>query len=477
MHRLSLLLLLLLLGSATLHAQQEPACTELVNSALAIVEDACKDLERNTVCYGFNSVDATFLRQMADDFFSRPADRAGLTDLQSLYTTPLSLDANEWGIALMNIQANIPNSLPGQGLIVLLIGDTGLENAVRPEEAFEPGNAIEVITQAAGSNLRIAPKSSAKILTSVRRNTVLLADGISQDGDWVRVVYQEQPAWVLRILLQDTPALNELPTLSGIERTPMQAFRLTTGLGVPACSEVPNSLVIQGPNSMEVVFDANSADIVVGSTIMLRQPSANSLQLITIQGYARVSGITVPNGFSIQAALDEAGAVIPGSWSGFRPLSVNELNSLDFLRRISPELLHYPIQPPTLTEITAYQTAFSDAYRRCSSSGRSAEDCMMEEQCRNLGYTSIGECQQGLSANSASNTDSLRQTLDAIYSRNTSSSLEGPSLPNYLLRCQAAGVTTEQCQYVFSVENSLIPWPTRCSNVGITPAQCTILQG
>lgn len=101
----------------------------------------------------------------------------------------------------------------------------------------------------------------------------------------------------------------------------------------------------------------------------------------------------------------------------------------------------------------------------------------MEEQCRSLGYASIAECRQGLNTNSGNSTGSLRQTLDTIYSRSTSSNLEGPSLPNYLLRCQTAGVTTEQCQYVFNVANSLIPWPTRCSNVGITPAQCTILQG
>lgn len=507
-------------------AQDNANCPIIVEEALQAVGEACGGLDRNNACYGYNNVQATFDTEVPDGFFSQPSDRAELTFLKVLQTSPLNPETNEWGVALMNVQANVPNSLPGQAVLFLLVGNTRLENAVTPDAAFQPADPIEVSTLAA-SNLRSEASADARVVASVPNGTVLLADARSTDEGWVRVLFEGQPVWIARSLVNGAGLIDTLPTLGTRQFTPMQAFYFSTGLGEATCSEAPDSLIIQGPETMEVVFNANGADIVVGSTVALRQPEPGRLQVIAVQGYARVDGITVPGGFTIETTLNEDNVIERGTWSGFRPLDDRELDSLQPLQRVRPNLLHYGITPPNRAQILEAQANLARGAeremirQRCQDVGLSAEECRefvqnigqdgrldrclerfsaavcnriladdeisRQEICRALGYTSPEECREALNNSGEEEDPSFQDRCRALGYTNLAdcrAALEArmstptpDPLQEYIARCQAAGVTQAQCRYIFDPANSSIPWPTRCSNARVTVAQCTILRG
>ena len=66
----------------------QETCSSVVNEALSQLSNNCGDLPRNSACYGFNNVQATFFDAFLPDAFSQPNDRADLATLQSINTSP-----------------------------------------------------------------------------------------------------------------------------------------------------------------------------------------------------------------------------------------------------------------------------------------------------------------------------------------------------------------------------------------------------
>src|SRR5689334_1216132 len=134
---------------------QAATCPELVNQALTAVDENCNTAGRNEACYGYDQVEASFLSSVADDFFTTPADLASVADLETIRTAPLNTETGVWGVAVMNLQADLPNTIPGQTVTFVLLGDVEVENAVAPEDVFVPAEGIEVtVDSAAGANVR-----------------------------------------------------------------------------------------------------------------------------------------------------------------------------------------------------------------------------------------------------------------------------------------------------------------------------------
>ena len=151
-------MVLLLLSVALTVAQG--MCSEFVELALEAVETSCEGLGRNQACYGYNQVNASFIDEVEDDFFTAPADISDVAALESIRTAGLNLDSGIWGVALMNIQANLPNTLPGQNVTFMLLGDVEVENSVDPETAFQPSDGIEItVVSPSGANIRSGPIS------------------------------------------------------------------------------------------------------------------------------------------------------------------------------------------------------------------------------------------------------------------------------------------------------------------------------
>ena len=118
---------LFLLFVAVVPALAQRNCPTIVLDTLNELGDNCSGLDRNAACYGFDRVDSTFFVPQPEGTFSEPTDRASLLDLATVQTYPLDEETGEFGAAVMNVQANVPNALPGQGVIFLLLGDATVE--------------------------------------------------------------------------------------------------------------------------------------------------------------------------------------------------------------------------------------------------------------------------------------------------------------------------------------------------------------
>lgn len=358
---LALLVLMLLFVTIQPVAAQDaaaPVCTPFVEVALAEVGTLCGGMERNTVCYGYNRVNASFNQPVEPDFFSQPSDRAQLIDVERLQTMALSLDRQEWGVAVMNVQANIPGTLPGQAVTFILIGDATLDNGVAPETAQTAlADPVEVVA-AVNANIRSGPGTATNVVGGVNAGTTLQADGLSSDQAWLRVLHGESPAWISRSVLNAADGIDALPVVDEAFQTPMQAFYFRTGTSEPECADfAPSALVIQGPERVNIDLTMNGAQVTVGSTIVLTQPDNKTLKCTVIDGSVRFpSGLTVPAGFAVEADLDEDGEVT-SNWGGFHGLTDSELDELSFINLLPDDLFNYAVELPTRAEIQAVQNA------------------------------------------------------------------------------------------------------------------------
>lgn len=327
-----------------IHALMQDICPPLVKQALTEVGENCSDLSKNSACYGFNRVEATFSQSVADDFFSKPADLADIVSLSSINTVPLDTETNLWGVAVMSIQANIPNSLPGQSVRFIMLGDVSVDNAVPADQAAQAAEPVTVTTLV-NANVRTRGSRNSNIITSVAAGTELSADGVSEDSAWLRVVVNENMlGWISRDLVDASAELASLPTINANSQSPMQAFYFRTGIGQPSCNEAPSALVVQGPENIHVNITANGVGIEIGSTITLRTLDENTIQLVTLHGSAKTGNLTVPVGFAATAKLDSDGKAAP--FGGLHPLTQDELDALKWLEDIPDDVLNYPITIP-----------------------------------------------------------------------------------------------------------------------------------
>lgn len=101
------------------------SCETLVTTALNTLDTVCENIGRNQACYGNIRIDAT-LRQGASGIFNSTGDIIAIDELESMLLSTLDIERNEWGFAILQIQANLPATLPGQNVTFMLFGGTQL---------------------------------------------------------------------------------------------------------------------------------------------------------------------------------------------------------------------------------------------------------------------------------------------------------------------------------------------------------------
>lgn len=115
-------------------AVAQDLCPDIVAEALTATDSFCSQIGRNEACYGNLQITA----ELADEdlVFESQGDIVELTEVERLTLSPLVEESTQWGVALLNVQANIPDTVPGQGVMFLLFGDVDIENAGDAMEAF-----------------------------------------------------------------------------------------------------------------------------------------------------------------------------------------------------------------------------------------------------------------------------------------------------------------------------------------------------
>ena len=126
-------IVIFLLSVGIIVAQAEP-CADIVERAFSAVDRSCQETGRNEVCYGNIALDAIPQAQVRDFNFSHTGDIENVSRIQSLQLHGMDEARGEWGLALMRLQATLPESLPGQNATIILFGDVGIERRVDMEQ-------------------------------------------------------------------------------------------------------------------------------------------------------------------------------------------------------------------------------------------------------------------------------------------------------------------------------------------------------
>jgi len=356
--RTALFVMVLLLTSLTFFssglspgAAQDAACEPLIQAAFETLNASCGGLAANAACFG-SSASAIFA-DGADEGFSQPGDQVPLSSIQSIHTQPLNTDAEEWGLALLNVHANVPLALSEQGLKYILIGDVEVENGVDAASAFTPVPSLTV-TPLVAANLRSAPSTDARILGSAEVGTELLADGLSSDSGWLRVMSGDQVAWISRqTVAAQEGDIDSLPVVGSNTRTLMQSIFLRMGDGDVGCAGAPPSmLMIQAPGGVNASITVNGVDLRFDGTIALHISDDNRMQFIVLSGGGNAGGVSVPAGFTLNIPLSDDGRSGAGGASGLRPINDDERTFLTPIADgISADLLYTALTIPTQEQI------------------------------------------------------------------------------------------------------------------------------
>ncbi len=271
---------------------QVETCSEIVRTALEATENVCDSAGRNEACYGHVMLEAEPQGDVDDFRFSEVGDVARVDELGSLRLSPMDEIAGTWGVALMRLQADIPDEKP-QNVTVLLFGDVEIDNMVPMP------TAMEVTVATSGNvNVRRMPSNFAFVQSTLSPGQSVTATGRSEDNQWLYVTLPDATTgWVSNAFMLspgDTNDLNVIrPDLTSYG--PMQAFYLQTGHETSSCAEVPNDgILVQTPDGVaEIRLWINEVKIRLGSTAFITAGANNSMVVNTIEGTAHVEALGV----------------------------------------------------------------------------------------------------------------------------------------------------------------------------------------
>jgi hypothetical protein len=293
---------LLLSLSLSAASAQADVCPEIVKKALASVQQSCGQLGRNQVCYGSNRIEATFDSPL-EITFNQPSDRAPLDATRSLRTFALDEKLSLWGVALMNVQADLPNALPGQGVKFILYGDVQITNK---GAAQQPSADCPAVLKSAYKT-RGGPGQNSNVVTLLENGKQLQAKARNADGSWIYTSDGWVDAGNITLACSAMTDLKEYDPNGSAVYGPMQAFTVTTGIGQPKCQQAQSSLVVQSPKGFRVTLNANGLDVNVGSTVAFTANPKAKMKIKTLQGEAvtNFNGKVqvIPAGFESDADL------------------------------------------------------------------------------------------------------------------------------------------------------------------------------
>ncbi len=327
-HKRFALILPLLLVFALLSADaQEAVCNEIVAGALLDLSEHCADLERNSLCYGHAHVDASFAGDSASTDFDAPGARAPLAQLKSLGTSALDVERGHWGLAIMNLQANLPQSRPGAGLIMLLAGDATLDHEIDLSQIDEIREPLSTV--ALEPTTRFAQAANiAEELGQLQKDDIALVDARTSGGEWLRLVNAGALSWVERDHLAPLQAMESLPVVDVADPFAMKAFSFSSAREIADCDAAQPVLAIQTPGASSANLTVNGVDIHVRSLVSFQQVHRNALSMTVHRGAVTTAfGNTVLAGNTVVGILasSESGKTAILDWSGALPVSDAEL--------------------------------------------------------------------------------------------------------------------------------------------------------
>lgn len=175
--RLVLLLSGLLVVPAFARLQTTNECPRIVEEALAAADSSCAATGRNQACYGHVALAADMRDDARAYVFDRPGDLVNVASLDALRLSSMNITTGDWGVALMKLQANLPDALPGENVTFLLFGDVEIRNAVPVTSTSETGphsmQAFRLRTGIGDAPCEGAPQSGMVVQTPEGAGSVI----------------------------------------------------------------------------------------------------------------------------------------------------------------------------------------------------------------------------------------------------------------------------------------------------------------
>lgn len=290
-------------------AQGGDSCPALIDSALAAAGEYCNETGRNEACYGHFMLTAEAQPDAVDFSFETAGDTVDVAALRSLQGSPLDPASGEWGVALLRLQPDLPDLLPGQAITLLLLGDSSLTDAGQA-----PAGAATEVRTLDGVNVRRGPSASDDRIGLLYAGERVTADGRLADGSWVRIVFGTAgtSGWVAADYL-DGP-LDDLPVVThdgaSAAASAMQAVYFETGFGAPACRQAPpDGLLVQTPGGVgPIALRVNEVTVELGSTAFIQAQANGEMVVSTLDGAARLAAFGIaqdaPAGTQVRIPLD-----------------------------------------------------------------------------------------------------------------------------------------------------------------------------
>jgi uncharacterized protein YraI len=354
MRRISTILLfttlgLLLIAPTSALSQAPPssggeACPALVLSAYTTTADLCESTGRNQACYGHSLLEAKPQPNVSAFKFDQEGDVANVGQIQSLRLSVMDDTTGAWGITLMRLQANMPDSQPAKNVTLLLVGDVEIN-----------ADTTTTTTQAAyihargNVNVRQSPTVDSGVIVSLPPGRQVTVDGRLADNSWIRARLPNNggTGWIAGSLLTSAEDFAALDVVDASSRyhMPMQAFTFKSGSNDAPCAEAPDSgIMIKTPEGMgKVTLLINEVDIQIGSTVFLQAQPGGDMSILVTEGSVEVGAFgstvqvpmgeqaTVPMGESLQASGP------PTPPTSFDPASVSAL-PVELLEKLTPPL-------------------------------------------------------------------------------------------------------------------------------------------
>jgi uncharacterized protein YuzE len=296
---------------------QDATCPTIVQDALAATDSACAGTGRNEACYGNISLDAQPQPGVSDFTFTKPGDLVNVAGVQTLTLSPLDQKDNTWGVALMKLQANLPDTLPGQNVTFLLFGDVEIKNAVTSnvEADSTNGGVTLLVTVSSMSPMMKSFTDTNAVPEMLNAGTKATADGYFPMAQMLHVTLDDGRAgWVMEAMVKVEGDVKTLPEMdmngevagaaaeAAPQFTPMQAFYFKSGTNDAPCEEAPDSgILIQTPEGAgKIDLVVNDAKVTLGSTGYFQAQAGGEMTVTVVEGEGTIAAqgktVRVPAG-------------------------------------------------------------------------------------------------------------------------------------------------------------------------------------
>ncbi len=309
-------------------------CPNIVKQAIDTVSAQCGKTARGKLCYGKSNITAQFKPGANNVQFSTPGDTVDVSAIKQLALGGMDTTNNQWGVAEMKIQADLPDGDPSQVVTMIMFGNVQLSDASieantavlnatpgasgrQSAQATATTNAVnQQATHMAATATKIAGlegTATTRALTPTPTGTISNVKATQGAATATKLAAYENTATAAPILQMPVPSIVTGPYKD------LQAFNFQSSDTAPCdtapCDTAPHDgILIQVPENLKspVKLRIDDAVVYLNSTIFVTAQANKFLTISSLQG-----SVTV-----VQAETSNFETLLPGTYTKL-PIDAN----------------------------------------------------------------------------------------------------------------------------------------------------------